>query len=575
MATTHKSYKKSYFKLSLLLIFSATILIYGFLIGRYEVFPFDFLKSLTESEQETIQREQERLFNSEKFSQTSLQRLYINKVGVEDKADGGGMVVIGKDVIIVDRHGYLFTLDFQAFTKRDIPTPTLPMGLSELERDGWSSREDHNPEKVRVTGAYADPISDQEINLYVSHHFYNGECFSLKLSRLKLFNYSSEFESAGEWQEVFKTSPCMYPDKDLIDVENNNVHRWVFAGHISGGSIIEYDKEHLLMSVGDHFYDGYDKEIFAQDETNLYGKFILINKETGEYNIYAKGTRNAQGLYKDEYGVIWSTEHGPNGGDELNIIIEGENYGWPIETLGIQYNNNPWLENENQGRHDHFNTPVYAWVPSIAPSQLMKVESNKFELWDGDLLVTTLKDRSIHRLRPDPESKRILYDERIEIGHRIRNIVELYDGSYLLRTDDSQLIHIDDAGPVYEYFDYDTYLMENEIARRFYELEGSSEETTNLDEKALVFGRYCGYCHATGEMSLTGPHLNGLANREVGSVEGFDYSTALENSDQVWDEKLLRNYTRSPESTFPGTSMGKVGLTDEELDLIVDYLLNN
>jgi len=561
-----KNYRVPVIKIIIGLAVAALLIIYGFSVGRYQVFPFDLLKSFTETEQE-------RLLRADNFKHTALQRLYINKVNLpEDLGEGGAMVASDTDVIIVDRNGALIAIDLQNFEKMRVSAPKISLGLEALEEDGWLDRELFNVEKVRVKGAYAERISENQIDLYVSHHFYNGECFRSKVSHINLELNNGEVSANGDWQEIYRTTPCMYPDEDLLDVERS-VRRWVFGGHISGGQIIRYDDDHVLLSMGDHFYDGYDKEAYAQNEEISYGKFILINIRNGEFRNYAIGSRNSQGLYMDNDGIIWSSEHGPSGGDELNIIREGENYGWPLETLGIQYHHNPWLESENQGRHDQFTKPVFAWSRAIAPSGLVRVEGGKFGIWHGDLLLSTLNGRAIHRLRPASDNSRIIYDERIEVGHRIRNIVQLHDESILMRTDDNYLIHIDDAGPVYEYFDYDEFLSNNEIARRIMELDGSESQPVDMDERALVFERSCNHCHTTGEKSLTGPHLNNLANREVGSADDFNYSSALENSDRVWDEELLMEYLKSPQTALPGTTMEKVHLSDEEIKLITDYLL--
>lgn len=558
----------SLLKVLLLFIVAAGFFIYGLSVHRYQVFPYSILKKIVETDEQILMR-------SENFKYTALQRLYINKMYVPyDKSNGGAMVASGRDVFIIDRQGAMIAYDFNTFDRMVTDVPDIPMGLDMLEEAGWNNREDFNPTKMRVKGAYADRKGDESIDLYVFHHFFNGECFESKLSRINLAKNFNRISSGGEWEVLFTTTPCLYPDSDLLEIGDMSVKRWIFAGHISGGRIIRYDESHILVSVGDYFYDGYDKEIYAMDDEISFGKFILINIENGEHQIFAKGSRNAQGLYMDREGIIWATEHGPQGGDELNIIKEGENYGWPMETLGIHYNNTLWPVSGDQGRHDQFMQPVFAWPEAIAPSDLIRIENEKFGIWKGDLLVSSLSGMAIHRLRPDIENSRILYDEKIDIGHRIRNIITLHDGSILLRTDDNYLIHIDDAGAVYEEFDEDTFFSENEIARRFKEINGTIHLDTSINQGALVFERSCTNCHAVGGSSLIGPNLAGLANREVGSLADFNYSEALKSSDRVWNERLLREYLKSPEATFPGTSMGRVNLSDREIEDINEYLFN-
>jgi cytochrome c2 len=408
----------------------------------------------------------------------------------------------------------------------------------------------------------------------VSHHLYSDQCFLSVLSKIELEKSGNEISAPGEWEELFRSSPCMNPDTDFYDSDQYSVNRWIFGGHISGGRVIRYDDENLLLSIGDHFYDGYDKDAYAQNEDNSYGKFFLINKATGENRIYAKGTRNAQGLFKDSEGTIWSTEHGPDGGDELNIVKDGANYGWPAVTLGIQYHHNPWPGTSKQGRHDEFTAPIFAWSNTIAPSDLIRIEGDKFDIWNGDLVLGTLNGRALHRLRLSESNSRVIYDEKIEIGHRIRNIILLHDSSILLRTDDNYLIHIDDAGPVYEEFDYSEFLSNNELARRFQEFGPSETVNENLNEGYLAFTRSCGHCHNIEGSSITGPNLKDLGGRRVGGADDYTYTQVLANSSEMWDEELLKSYIKNPQSVFPGTSMGAVAIPDRELDLIVEYLLN-
>lgn len=80
-------------------------------------------------------------------------------------------------------------------------------------------------------------------------------------------------------------------------------------------------------------------------------------------------------------GTLWSTEHGPRGGDEINVLEEGEHYGWPMVTYGTRYGNQDWPANPNQGRHLGYQAPVYAFVPSIGISNLIQIENELFPYW--------------------------------------------------------------------------------------------------------------------------------------------------------------------------------------------------
>jgi len=104
------------------------------------------------------------------------------------------------------------------------------------------------------------------------------------------------------------------------------------------------------------------------------------------------------------------------------------------------------------GRHNLHEKPVFGWANAIAPTDLLKIEGDKFSLWNGDLIVATLADESLRRLRLDSEN-RVIYDERIELGHRIRDMLILPDGSIGMITDDMVFIVIEDGGAVFEPLD--------------------------------------------------------------------------------------------------------------------------
>src|SRR5262249_46415968 len=152
------------------------------------------------------------------------------------------------------------------------------------------------------------------------------------------------------------------------------------------------------------------------------------------------GHRNPQGLAYTKSGQLLSTEHGPRGGDELNVITEGSNYGWPNVTLGTEYDSYNWNTGSSLvGSHAGYTSPLFAWMPSIAVSQLIEVD-NFHQRWNRDLLVGSLKASSLYRLRL--ESGRVLYSEPIWIGQRIRDIAQTANGAIVLWTDDTQLLFI-------------------------------------------------------------------------------------------------------------------------------------
>ena len=150
----------------------------------------------------------------------------------------------------------------------------------------------------------------------------------------------------------------------------------------------------------------------------------------------------------EEDPVLLETEHGARGGDELNIIDFGLDYGWPQYSYGTAYRpDNPDDKPENEGLATDGFPPFFSWVPSIAPSQVLQVSGQEFSSWwmsrqgaesYGDILVSTLGDKAIHRIRIEDDSVR--YSERIEIGERIRSFAELPSGKLLVGTDSGKVL---------------------------------------------------------------------------------------------------------------------------------------
>jgi glucose/arabinose dehydrogenase len=280
------------------------------------------------------------------------------------------------------------------------------------------------------------------------------------MSRTNLLMDGDRVIQEGGWQTLFTASPLLCPEPDEF---------WL--SQRSGGNMAGYDDDFLLVSVGDYAFDGtrVPDYSFAKDTTVVYGKFILVNKRSGEHHIYASGIRNSQGLLIDPDGTIWSTDHGQGGGDELNLIVEGHNYGWPESTLSIGYEEEEWPYSEFQGRHNLHEKPVFGWAQAIAPTDLLKIGGDKFPHWSGDLIVATLADESLRRLRLDSDN-RVIYDERIELGHRVRDLLTLPDGSIGMITDDMVFIVIEDGGAVFEPLD-------SLHQERYYALDGYNNFT--------------------------------------------------------------------------------------------------
>jgi glucose/arabinose dehydrogenase len=151
--------------------------------------------------------------------------------------------------------------------------------------------------------------------------------------------------------------------------------------------------------------------------------------------IWSYGHRNIQAAAINPVtGVLWEIEHGPRGGDELNIVEQGKNYGWPVVSFGINYSGTPVGSGESSG--PGFEPPIYQWTPVIAPSGMTFYEGDRFPDWKGDLFVGGLRSTALVRLELDGNS--VAHEERIldDAGLRIRDVVEGPDGALYLLTDE-------------------------------------------------------------------------------------------------------------------------------------------
>jgi glucose/arabinose dehydrogenase len=201
------------------------------------------------------------------------------------------------------------------------------------------------------------------------------------------------------------------------------------------GSRLEFDKDgYLFVSVGDRgrrndnpqYLDNFCGKIHRLHDDGSIPKdnpFVDDKKAIG--SIYSYGHRNPQGLaLHPESGRIWAHEHGPRGGDELNLIQKGENFGWPIISYGINYNGTTFTE---ETKKEGMLQPKKYWVPSIAPCGMTFVNSDRYPNWKNDLLVGSLRFEYIARIEMDGEE--VVEEESLlkNIG-RIRDIQVSPDG---------------------------------------------------------------------------------------------------------------------------------------------------
>ncbi len=563
---------------------AAIIFVYGFSVSHFRIFPHTQLKAVQEQLQvfygkyinpmEEFETTQQQIASREvEIMETFLKRLLIKKVPVPNyTGHGGGISEAGDWLFLITNKGSVRTYNMNTIYVAEFNLPDVPMDLEALRESGHLYKNQFRHRWFRVNGVFAeqDTLSNR-ITLYASHNGYNSEedCITHNISRLKIDSVSDSLRVQGSWSTIFTAEPCLDPEPVNLQAAAP------YPGHISGGDMVSYSDDLLLVTVGDYNRHGIDgMKQYAMDRNNPYGKHILINKENGEWSVYTKGNRNPSGLHIDKDGVIWSVENGPEAGDELNIIKEGKNYGWPHVSYGYWYNPEFNLPgNAVYGSHDHYDKPAFAWVPSIAPSSIIKIEGDKFAHWKGDLIVGTMRNQSLHRLRIN-EDNEVMYDEPIYLGHRIRDMIVLKNEKIALITDDGFLIFIEDGGP--SFMDIadgtDEIISVLNMYDRFIQDSETEGQELAVRDARTIYEQNCATCHSLGTTSEIGPHLNNLFNRTVGSADDYNYSPVLRRDNRMWTAELLESFLKNPDDEFRGNRMQQMRLTSAETDSIIHYL---
>ena len=255
-------------------------------------------------------------------------------------------------------------------------------------------------------------------------------CYGMAIFKANLNLLNNKNFDKLDFKEYYKTKAC-----------NSD-----FNGHASGGRLKKLN-DNLLFTVGSLDYTK-TKQIGAQigakrlenlnDEA---GKVISIDKD-GNPSILSLGHRNQQGMTIVGNDII-TTEHGPKGGDELNLIKKNQHYGWPYFSYGFEYNNKSKYRTSHKGK---YKKPIYYFTPSIGISELVYYEGEEFSYWKNKLIVTSLKMRSIYIMDYDKKNQSIISAEKIYLGHRLRDIIILPNGKIVLITDDQNIIYLYQSG---------------------------------------------------------------------------------------------------------------------------------
>ena len=310
-----------------------------------------------------------------------------NLLVVGPALDDGGIVLIGPN-------GNVESLVGKVPTNLEALQPLL------VEENGpWLQH-------FRVTDILLNEAVSGRFNLYVSHHYLDGECIRFRVSQTVIEGKSVN----PAWKKIFDLGVCLPVG-------------WLPL-HQTGGKMLMDGPGHLLVTIGD----------YSRRDFPPLGEVLRVNIATGESETFTRGHRNQQGLVRDAEGNLWATEHGPRGGDELNLLIPGRDYGWPNVSYGLPYDENASLNSDAGVHSGDYTLPVYVWVPSIGPTSIVQNNGGggggQFPLWRDDLLIASLVGRSIFRIRL--VGGLVQFVEEIAFGSGIRDMAWMPDGRLAL-----------------------------------------------------------------------------------------------------------------------------------------------
>ena len=267
-----------------------------------------------------------------------------------------------------------------------------------------------------LTFSFRDIIIDSD-KIYVSVDDNIGnDCNVIKVFVAKIDNLQKI-----NFKNLFSSTECM------SNMAGGQLQTWMHNG----------EKSILLSTSADILKNNDESDTKPQDDNSIYGKILVINTKNGNFEIFSKGHRNSLGLYADiENNIILNTENGPKGGDEINSIIFGKNYGWDIASYGRRYDPSQYNEDVVNYKLSHedsgFQEPIFSFVPSIGITEIIKLNNNFSKQWFNNYLIGSMNSRHLYRVKFNNEFTKVLFYEKIYIGERIRDLFYLSDKRQIL-----------------------------------------------------------------------------------------------------------------------------------------------
>jgi len=470
--------------------------------------------------------------------------------------NGGALTQWDGTLFVVDREGSVFRfVEGEGLVATEIGTPEHgdeAYAAYAVRPENADRR--HRPERLRYNDIeFVETPTFR--GLLVSYNFFDADrvCYGNRVAKLPISpDQTPETLSVdgSDWDVFFETEPCLGFRPAGIAMQPIQ----------AGGRMDMHPDGRLIYGSGDFAFDGFEApDIGLMDPDVQYGNILAIDIDTGAAETIAVGHRNMQGIAVDRDGEIWSIEHGVRGGDELNHIKQGENHGWPLESLGTLYSGQPFPFQGAPGRHDIYDRPVFAWLPSAGTSALEAID-DFHPTWDGGLLVGSLSSpqygQSLYHVRTDGDT--VVFVERIRLSRRVRDI-EQFGKRLALWLDTTDLLILEQV-PRADPFQLAATAL--------------NEAHPDVADEVVEILRSCNECHAfEQDVHAAGPSLNSVVGREIAGTGFSGYSDALRSASGSWTPERLRAYLVDPTGAMPGTSMPAMGLSEgPELDGLITAL---
>ncbi len=207
----------------------------------------------------------------------------------------------------------------------------------------------------------------------------------------------------------------------------------VSAVQHTAGRFEVIDKNSVYLTVGDLGFT----RIGDRKKRGDLGSVFKLTARTAEK--ISQGHRNPQGIVLYNNDTLMVSEHGPRGGDELNIVKKGNDYGWPFVTYGQPYGAGDYVKPTKTGTHEGFVKPITYWVPSIAPTELVQLPNQGWGDWNSALVLGTLREEVLVFIALNQKLE-VTSTQQIDVGQRVRDLDVLSDGSLIMSTDAGNLI---------------------------------------------------------------------------------------------------------------------------------------